>query len=514
MSAATPSSPNGSLANRTPSGRPWHPQRRNGRQSSWRAARSSTTPSGERLEVAGLEGIASDERLAAVSAWAAGGSADELASDGAGPHGRGAALAGVSPPRSCPHRLDLRSGPPPASGADPQGATETDDDPAARRRRALPADQCLPAPGGGPADSDGPPSATSAGPPPSPPPKSPIFLLAWRQAWLKAGLPEEPADAVIAEADRPTDRLATGRPTATPAADRYFFFDYRFYGDGVPEVMVMKAATEELVETARRPELVGSQRFSNSSGASNCPATSAPASQPAGSSRRRSQPDLLTTPDSLTYLGPRSPRSSTGSPPCDLSPAKPLPAATMPMPTPRAFRPAARSGDAHRRRPELSVRGGGGGRRILQGRWPSLRRCRPQRQRRARPAARLGRRLSLRRPRPAQYTWGFRRSTIYAALLQTPCSCSWPAAGIASWEAWHRFGTPHPVAGPLMIGVATIGVVINTLAALLSSAGPPGCERARGLPSHGRRRRHLGGRRGRRDGPRSSSRARHGSIRW
>lgn len=74
-----------------------------------------------------------------------------------------------------------------------------------------------------------------------------------------------------------------------------------------------------------------------------------------------------------------------------------------------------------------------------------------------------------RRPPTRKYTWGFRRSTIYAALLNAVLLLV--ACGGILWEAWHRFGTPHPVAGPLMIGVAAIGVVINTLTALLFMRG-------------------------------------------
>lgn len=92
-----------------------------------------------------------------------------------------------------------------------------------------------------------------------------VFLLAWRHAWLKAGLPLRAADGVIADAMRALEQRAAGMPRTADGPlrrpDRYFFFDYRFLGDGVPEVMVAKAAAEELVEKAKQPELASSARF-------------------------------------------------------------------------------------------------------------------------------------------------------------------------------------------------------------------------------------------------------------
>lgn len=74
-----------------------------------------------------------------------------------------------------------------------------------------------------------------------------------------------------------------------------------------------------------------------------------------------------------------------------------------------------------------------------------------------------------RRPPSRRYTWGLRRTTIYAALgnavfLLTAC-------GAMLWEAWHRLQSPAPVTGPVMIAVAAVGVVINTLTALLFMRG-------------------------------------------
>lgn len=74
-----------------------------------------------------------------------------------------------------------------------------------------------------------------------------------------------------------------------------------------------------------------------------------------------------------------------------------------------------------------------------------------------------------RRPPTRKYTWGFRRATIYAALLNAVLLLV--ACGGILWEAWHRVARPQAVAGPTMIAVAAIGVVINTLTALLFMRG-------------------------------------------
>lgn len=74
-----------------------------------------------------------------------------------------------------------------------------------------------------------------------------------------------------------------------------------------------------------------------------------------------------------------------------------------------------------------------------------------------------------RRPPTTRYTWGFRRATIFAALFNAVLLLV--ACGVILWEAWHRFSAPPPVASLTMIAVAAIGVVINTLTALLFMHG-------------------------------------------
>ena len=69
----------------------------------------------------------------------------------------------------------------------------------------------------------------------------------------------------------------------------------------------------------------------------------------------------------------------------------------------------------------------------------------------------------------ARYTWGLRRATIYAALANATLLLA--ACGAIAWEAVTRLWSPEPVAGTIVIVVAAIGVVINTLTALLFMRG-------------------------------------------
>jgi cobalt-zinc-cadmium efflux system protein len=87
-----------------------------------------------------------------------------------------------------------------------------------------------------------------------------------------------------------------------------------------------------------------------------------------------------------------------------------------------------------------------------------------------------------RRPPSRRYTWGFRRTTIYAALTNAVLLLA--ACGAIVWEAWHRLQSPEPVAGPVMIAVAAVGVAINTLTALLFMRGREGDANLRGAFLH------------------------------
>lgn len=87
-----------------------------------------------------------------------------------------------------------------------------------------------------------------------------------------------------------------------------------------------------------------------------------------------------------------------------------------------------------------------------------------------------------RRPPSRRYTWGFRRTTIYAALANAVFLLT--ACGAIVWEAWHRLQSPEPVAGPVMIAVAAVGVAINTLTAILFMRGRDGDANLRGAFLH------------------------------
>jgi cobalt-zinc-cadmium efflux system protein len=74
-----------------------------------------------------------------------------------------------------------------------------------------------------------------------------------------------------------------------------------------------------------------------------------------------------------------------------------------------------------------------------------------------------------RRPPSRRFTWGLRRATIYAALGNAMLLLA--ACGVIAWEAAGRLRHPTPVAGPTVVVVAAIGVVLNTITALLFLRG-------------------------------------------
>lgn len=66
-------------------------------------------------------------------------------------------------------------------------------------------------------------------------------------------------------------------------------------------------------------------------------------------------------------------------------------------------------------------------------------------------------------------TYGFKKSSILAALFNAVFLLV--AIGAIAWEAIQRFSSPAPVAGKTVIIVALIGIVINTVTALLFMSG-------------------------------------------
>ena len=72
-------------------------------------------------------------------------------------------------------------------------------------------------------------------------------------------------------------------------------------------------------------------------------------------------------------------------------------------------------------------------------------------------------------PPTPRYTWGFRRSTIFAALANAVLLLT--ASGAILWEAVLRLRAPEPVQGWPMIAVAAIGVLVNALTAAFLARG-------------------------------------------
>lgn len=74
-----------------------------------------------------------------------------------------------------------------------------------------------------------------------------------------------------------------------------------------------------------------------------------------------------------------------------------------------------------------------------------------------------------RRPPTERRTYGLRRTSIFAALLNAVLLLV--AIGGIAWEAVHRLIAPAPVVGTTLIVVAAVGVAINTATALLFLSG-------------------------------------------
>lgn len=77
--------------------------------------------------------------------------------------------------------------------------------------------------------------------------------------------------------------------------------------------------------------------------------------------------------------------------------------------------------------------------------------------------------LLARRAESRRRTYGFRKITIMASL--TSAVMLLVVLGGIAWEAVKRFTVPQPVDGTVVIVVAAIGVIINTLTALLFLSG-------------------------------------------
>jgi cobalt-zinc-cadmium efflux system protein len=89
--------------------------------------------------------------------------------------------------------------------------------------------------------------------------------------------------------------------------------------------------------------------------------------------------------------------------------------------------------------------------------------------------------LTRRRPK-GRYTYGLRGSSIMAALFNAVFLLI--AIGAIAIEAIQRFSSPAPVAGWTVIIVAGVGIVINTITALLFMRGSKGDLNIRGAFLH------------------------------
>ncbi len=74
-----------------------------------------------------------------------------------------------------------------------------------------------------------------------------------------------------------------------------------------------------------------------------------------------------------------------------------------------------------------------------------------------------------RRPPTATRTYGFHRAEVLAAVVNGGALVA-VALGIL-WEAWHRLADPQPVIGPLMMGIAAGGLVVNLVGLAILAGG-------------------------------------------
>lgn len=76
--------------------------------------------------------------------------------------------------------------------------------------------------------------------------------------------------------------------------------------------------------------------------------------------------------------------------------------------------------------------------------------------------------LATKKP-TAKHTYGYRKTTILVSILNA--FLLFGAVAVIGWDAVQKIGNPEPVAGNTVMIVAAIGVVINTVTALLFMKG-------------------------------------------
>ena len=82
----------------------------------------------------------------------------------------------------------------------------------------------------------------------------------------------------------------------------------------------------------------------------------------------------------------------------------------------------------------------------------------------------------------ARHTYGWKRASILAAFVNALLLLV--AMGSLAWEAVHRLQSPQPVEGVTIMVVAGIGIVVNTVTALLFMRGSKGDLNIRGAFLH------------------------------
>lgn len=87
-----------------------------------------------------------------------------------------------------------------------------------------------------------------------------------------------------------------------------------------------------------------------------------------------------------------------------------------------------------------------------------------------------------RKPATPEFTYGFRRSSILASLLNAVILLI--AVGAIAWEAVQRLMSPQPVAAQTVMIVAAIGIAVNGITAWLFSRGAKGDLNIRGAFVH------------------------------
>jgi cobalt-zinc-cadmium efflux system protein len=88
----------------------------------------------------------------------------------------------------------------------------------------------------------------------------------------------------------------------------------------------------------------------------------------------------------------------------------------------------------------------------------------------------------VKRPPTARFTYGFRGSSILAALFNAIFLLI--AVGAIAWEAILRLGAPEPVAGKTVMAVAAVGILINGFTAWLFMSGSKDDINVRGAYLH------------------------------